>query len=145
MATLKKILTKKGFAEIDLTKTITNHLEVEAKVNGVKGVFILDTGASNSCIGKDKVEKFLLEVETSDVKAAGAGSSSMETKKAVNNKIKIGDWKKKSLELVVFDLTHVNTALEKHGAQTVDGIIGADILETGKAIIDYKKRKVYLK
>lgn len=145
MATLKAILTKKKFVQIPLTKTITNHLEVKATVNGVKGLFIVDTGASNSCIANDRVDHFKLQVQTSEIKAAGAGSSSMETQKSVENKIKINDWKVKSFELVVFDLTHVNTALENHGAKTVDGIIGADILEKGKAIIDYKKKKLYLK
>ena len=53
--------------------------------------------------------------------------------------------KYENLNLVIFDLSHVNTALENHGAKTVEGIIGADILDKGKAIIDYKKKRLYLK
>ena len=46
--------------------------------------------------------------------------------------------------MVVLDLEHINKALTKQKAKPVNGIIGADILEQGKAIIDYNKKKVYL-
>jgi hypothetical protein len=39
----------------------------------------------------------------------------------------------------------VNTALENHNTVSVDGIIGADLLSKGKAIIDYQKKRLYLK
>lgn len=123
----------------------TNHLELEAVINGVNGRFILDTGASNSCVGIEEIEYFHLETEESDTKAAGAGATDMETKKSENNTLEIGKWKTKKSHLVVFDLTHVNTALEQHEAPKVKGIIGADVLEKGKAIIDYDKKMLYLK
>ena len=46
---------------------------------------------------------------------------------------------------MLFDLIHVNEALIAHKALPVDGIIGADILKKGDAIIDYKKKYVFLK
>lgn len=124
---------------------VTNHLELSAKINGVKGVFILDTGASNSCVGLDLIHHFNLISEESEVKAAGAGAVDMETQKSTNNKLKIGKWKTNSCNLVLFDLTHVNTALTQHNAKKVHGIIGADILQRGKAFIDYDKKLLYLK
>lgn len=124
---------------------VTNHLELAAEINGVKGTFILDTGASNSCVGLDLIERFKLISEESDVKAAGAGATDMETQKSENNTLKIGKWKNDACDLVLFDLMHVNTALKQHDAQEVDGIIGADVLEAGKAFIDYDKKTLYLK
>ena len=47
--------------------------------------------------------------------------------------------------MVLFDLSHVNEALKQQDASEVQGIIGADILGAGKAIIDYNKRKLFLK
>jgi len=35
--------------------------------------------------------------------------------------------------------------LVSHDSKPIDGIIGADILKKGKAIIDYEKRELYLK
>ena len=49
------------------------------------------------------------------------------------------------MSLVLFDLSHVNQALENHNADQVHGIIGADMLEKGKAVIDYKSNCLYLK
>jgi hypothetical protein len=41
------------------------------KINGVSGNFILDTGASNSCVGFESIELFLLTAEASR-QASGA-------------------------------------------------------------------------
>ncbi|MCT4698513.1 retropepsin-like aspartic protease [Tenacibaculum haliotis] len=145
MAGLKKILKKKKYIKIKLKKIVTNHLELKAEINGVKGTFILDTGASNSCVALDLITHFKLISEESEVKAAGAGATDMETRKSDNNSLKIGKWKTNQCNLVLFDLTHVNTALTLHNAEKVTGIIGADILESGKAFIDYDKKVLYLK
>ena len=145
MISLKSILLKKGYIRIKLKKTSTNHFEIKGRINGVKGRFILDTGASSSCVGFDRVDYFKLEAVASKVKAAGAGNSEMDTQEARNNSIEMGDWKFEALDLVLFDLTHVNTALKNHGAKKAHGIIGADILEKGDAIIDYKKKRLFLK
>lgn len=145
MSSLKKSLIKKNYESIPLVLTATNHLEIIAKINGVTGRFILDTGASNTCVGLDKIEFFNLDSEKSKIKAAGAGATDMHTRVSKKNTIEIGNWKKNKLKIVLFDLVHVNQALTNHDAMPVDGIIGADILKKSKAIIDYNKRRVYLK
>ena len=142
---LKNVLLRKGFVKIKLKKINTNHFEIKAKLNGVKGRFILDTGASNSCIDISLADKFKLLVEDSETKAAGAGAIGMETKISSQNSLKLKDWKFNNCAVVLLDLTHVNTALTEHDAKAVHGIIGADILEKGSAIIDYNKKCVYLK
>jgi predicted aspartyl protease len=143
--TLQEFLLNKGYTKIKLHATRTNHFEIKVVLNRCKGTFIVDTGASNSCIGLDAVDKFNLSLEKSDVKAAGAGASNMATQLSKKNTIKIGSWKWDKLPLVVFDLSHVNTALTSHNSNPVDGIIGADILKKGQAIIDYNKKYMYLK
>ena len=42
-------------------------------------------------------------------------------------------------------MKHINKALVERGIECVDGIIGADILKKGKAIIDYEKNRLFLK
>jgi len=144
MKTLKKFLKSKKFTRIPLVLTATNHFEVSAKINGISGRFILDTGASNTCIGIDKIAFFDLTSEASEIKAAGAGATEMETLISNKNKVQLSNWKKKKQKIVLFDLVHVNEALIAHQALPVDGIIGADILKKGKAIIDYGKNYLYL-
>lgn len=142
---LQEYLLNKGYTKIKLHLTKTNHFEIKASINEQKGTFILDTGASNSCVGFDGINTFKLNAENSKVKAAGAGAIDMETKMARKNKVKIGKWTKSKVVLVLFNLTHINTALINHNSKPVDGIIGADLLKKGKAIIDYNKKYLYLK
>ena len=142
---LNNILIRKGYTKIKLNKINTNHFELKATINGVKGRFILDTGASNSCVEINLAEKFKLDVKDSETKAAGAGAIGMETKISSKNRLEFKGWKYNNCHLVLLDLTHVNTALTEHKANAVDGIIGADILEKTGAIIDYNKQCLYLK
>lgn len=145
MDSLKEFLTEKGYSKVKLKFTKTNHFEIKATINGVKGVFILDTGASSSCVGFNSIEHFKLSVIDSEIKAVGAGASNMVTKLSKSNTLEIGPWKKQRVALVLFNLSHVNEGLINHNANPVDGIIGADILKKGKGIIDYEKKYLYLK
>ncbi|OMP31974.1 TIGR02281 family clan AA aspartic protease [Mangrovimonas sp. DI 80] len=145
MERLQDFLLEKGYTKIKLHLTHTNHFEIKATINGVKGLFILDTGASSTCVGFDTVERFNLKVKDSEIKAAGAGAVDMLTQISKKNKMKIGKWRKDKVPIILFNLTHVNTALTSHNSKPVDGIIGADILKKGKAIIDYDKKYLYLK
>lgn len=145
MASLRQFLLEKKYHRIKLKKTSTNHLSIKAKINGVEGNFILDTGASNSCVGSDEAEHFELFSEDSDIRAAGAGATNMLTRVSTDNIIEIGAWKKKKFDLVLFNMSHINQALRDHDSEEVHGILGADILEKGRAVIDYKRKCLYIK
>ena len=142
---LKNILTRKRFVTVKLHKINTNHFILKATLNNVSGHFILDTGASNSCIDIALAENFKLMTKDSSTKAAGAGATGMLTKISSNNTLAINNWVFKNFTVVLLDLNHVNTALTEHNANAIHGIIGADILEKGEAIIDYKNQQLYLK
>lgn len=145
MDNLQTFLLDQGYIKAKLKLTKTNHFEVKATINGSKGVFILDTGASNSLLGIHNAENFNLKIEDSEIKATGAGASNMTTQISKINAIKIGKWKKQKMPIILFNLTHVNEGLVSQNAKPVDGIIGADILKKGKAVIDYDKKYLYLK
>lgn len=142
---LQNFLLDKGYTKTKLKFTKTNHFEIKATINGIKGHFILDTGASSSCVGFEGINTFKLKVKDSNILAAGAGATDIETKMSKKNKVKIGKWNHDKVVLVLFNLVHVNTALVNHNSRPVDGIIGADILKKGKAVIDYEKKYLYLK
>jgi len=145
MASLREFMLEKGYKRIKLRYTETDHFEVKASINGVEGRFILDTGASSSCVDFSRVKYFKLFARASEVKAAGAGATNMLTKVSENNELRLGQWIELDADIVVFDLSHVNEALINHKATEVDGIIGADILKQSKAVIDYKQKALYLK
>lgn len=145
MKTLPDLLKKENYKRIKFKVSKTQHLLIKASLNGIKGNFILDTGASNSCVGFECIELFQLTAGKSKTKAAGAGATGMFTQIAKNNTLQLGTWKKNDFHLMIFDLSHVNEALIQHKAKPVQGIIGADILLEGKGIIDYFNHYLYLK
>jgi Aspartyl protease len=142
---LPYILKKEKYKKIKFKVSKTQHLLIKAKINGVKGNFILDTGASNSCIGFESIELFQLQASDSETQASGAGATGMLTQIATGNTLQMNRWKCKKFDLVIFDLSHVNAALIAYNAQPVHGIIGADILMKGKGIIDYYNHCLYLR
>jgi len=144
MKNLHDILKKEKYKKIKFKITKTQHLLIKAKINGVVGNFILDTGASNSCVGFESVVLFQLQAENSKTKASGAGATGMQTQTASNNELQLGNWKSGDFEIGIFDLSHVNEALIQHKASPVHGIIVADVLMKGKAIVDYYNHYLYL-
>jgi predicted aspartyl protease len=145
MKNLHAKLKKVDYKKVKFKITKTQHLLIKAKINGVKGNFILDTGASNSCVGFESVEHFILETKKSKTKASGAGATGMLTQTSSSNKLQLGNWKNSNFDLVIFDLSHVNEALIQYKSKPVHGIIGADVLMKGKGIIDYFNHCLYLK
>jgi predicted aspartyl protease len=144
MKNLPDFLKKELYTKIKFKLSKTQHLLISAKINGVAGNFILDTGASNSCVGFESVSLFHLDPKESMTKASGAGATGMHTQIAPNTELQLGRWKSSTIALVIFDLSHVNEALVAHKSKTVHGIIGADVLLKGKAIIDYYNHYLYL-
>ena len=145
MKNLHEKLKKGDYKKVKFKITKTQHLLIKAKINGVKGNFILDTGASNSCVGFEGIEHFALEAKKSKTKASGAGATGMLTQMSTKNHLRLNKWKDNAFDLVIFDLSHVNEALSQYKVKPVHGIIGADVLLKGKGIIDYFNHCLYLK
>ena len=141
---LRKFIEAEGFYRIPLKRLATGHYLFTAKINGVSGSFILDTGASTSCVGFTDSAHFLLISEESIIKAAGAGAINMETMLSRGNKFSIKNWSTKNMDFVLFDLSHVNEALQQVNEDSIHGIIGADFLKTHRAVIDYGRNCFYI-
>lgn len=140
-----QFLTDHHFHKVKLHLISSNHYKVIAKINGVKGNFILDTGASTTFVSKDLKNKFKLSLEESQIKASGAGSEQIDAFVSHKNQLKFGRWYMDKCTIALIDLNPINSAFTAANLATVDGIIGADILKKGKAIIDYDKNYLYLK
>ena len=142
--TLNKFLKSKGYSSVKLIFLVTKHYLIEAKVNGIDGTFILDTGASNSCICTSLEDKFKVISKESKEKASSANSEMTNTKISENNALQIGKWEDK-INLISFDMNHINNALSQKKVSPIDGILGADILKKSNSILDYKSNKLFMK
>jgi predicted aspartyl protease len=123
----------------------TFHVYIKGKLNEKKAIFLIDTGASNSCISTSKIKDYKLELEKTSTSASGAGATNMDAQISKNNFLQFGKLKIKKCDLVVFDMQHIDTALEMHNGKPIDGIIGADILIKYQTKIDYSKNKIEFK
>ena len=142
--TLNKFLKSEGYSSVKLIFLVTKHYLIEAKVNGIDGTFILDTGASNSCICTSLEDKFKVISKQSKEKASSANSEMTNTKISKSNIIQIGKWEDK-INLISFDMNHINNALSQKKVSPIDGIVGADILKKSNSILDYKSNKLFMK
>ena len=142
--TLNKFLKETGYIRVKLDFLKTKHYSLEVKINGINGKFILDTGASNSCICTSLEKKFNIISKETIEKASSATSEISNTKISKNNTIQIGKWENK-INLITFNMSYINHALNEKKIDSVSGIIGADILKKSKAILDYNLNNLYLK
>ena len=142
--TLNKFLKESGYISIKLNFLKTKHYSLEANINGINGKFILDTGASNSCICSSLENNFNIISKETIEKASSATSEIINTKISKKNTIQIGNWKN-TINLITFDMSYINHALNDKKIDSISGIIGADILKKSRAILDYKSNKLYLK
>ena len=142
--TKNSFLKSIGYISVRLKLLKTNHYLLKACINGVEGKFILDSGASSSCICLSLENKFKIDSKENKIKASSATSNMEDTRLSKNNTIELRKWRSK-INLVSIDMTHINRVLSEKETESVDGIIGADVLKKSKAVIDYESNKLYLK
>ena len=93
---LKPLLKKSEYLSTSFKRLKTNHIQVKAYINGVKGMFIIDTGASNSCIDLKLYDLYNIRYQKSSEKASSATDQISNTMISKKNHIKIGKWFKKT-------------------------------------------------
>ncbi len=145
MSAIATFLEHQGYNKIPFRIRKSNHLYLNARINGIKGLFLLDTGASTTCIDLNQQSVFLLDSSQSNVKASGAGSNDLYTEVSKGNRIQLGKWKSNNNTFVLLDLTHVNIALDQYGLPKVQGIIGSDLLKKHHGVIDYSSRLLFIR
>ena len=85
------------------------------------------------------------ELEKVEDKATGIGSTKMPISNALVSKLSFGDFDLFEYQMTVINLNHVNEALQKMDAKTVDGIIGADVLWKYQGVIDFGGKVLLVK
>lgn len=137
-------LLKLGYYAVPITKLISGHICIQAKLNGVEGLFILDTGANGTVLDNDRKKKFLIESKDSVI-AYGAGSGNMSVHSSNENTLDVDGHSFNHILVGVMDLSSVNEALSLMGIKGIDGIIGITSLYQMNAFIDCHGLKMYYK
>lgn len=122
----------------------SQHLIAQFEVNAVKGSFLIDTGASNSCIDQELAMRFNLEIEGEELPLTAAGKEKLQAYSSKKSLLSFNQVKLKPVHFILIDMEPINTTLETQGEKGIDGIIGADILQAHQAVLDYGKKELQL-
>ena len=116
----------------------TNHITCKILINGVEGSFLIDSGASNSCVDVASDERFKLEKYKKSYSASGAGNGKFDVLKSKKAQISYLGINIVKLNFLLIDMGSINKALNESDSISVDGILGADFLIEKNALISYK-------
>jgi hypothetical protein len=122
-----------------------NHIVVTALLNNKPANLLIDTGASRTIFDSNRIHLFEdSEIKLHDRLSTGLGTNSMESKTITLGQLNIGDISIHNSEVILLDLEHVNVSYQKLNIDPIDGVIGGDMLERYKAVIDYNKMTITL-
>ena len=134
---LAACLKAQGFRSLSLKRTSGPHLEAAAKINGVSGLFLVDTGAQITVIHRGSLEKFGLTPVRTGVRVYGAiGGPGERIEAALAGRLELGPCAASPFLLGVSDLSALNQGRHRKIQGHFDGIIGADVLQNFSFIID---------
>ena len=123
--------------QIRLKVTKTRHLVCRARINGLKAILLIDTGASNSCIALSEKEKFNIKEKGNPFKASGAGKDKVEAVFGHKCNLILGRHTVGKHPFVLLDMQYINSSLIRENTKPIDGILGADFLKKNRALINY--------
>ena len=114
--------------------------------NKFNGRFILDTGASRTILALDYVNDIHLldDLESTEEKACGLGTNTMEGHILTIKSLKLGDFILRNYSMGILDLSHVNEAYDTVGVPKINGALGSDILSKYLAEISFKDKSLLL-
>jgi clan AA aspartic protease (TIGR02281 family) len=134
-----------GYIEVPFTITRVNHIVIKAKANGQDVTLIVDTGASRTCIAESCAER--LGLKSGRVEKVAVSFALPKKTKALSKleSLDIGSLHMTDFETWIVDFSYINMIVQWQGEEFCDGVLGADILKSKSAVIDYKCCKLYLK
>ena len=142
--TISSLLISMGYLVVPITQNIAGQLII----NGVEGLYILDSGAGQTVVDTKQCENLNLKLNMDDATYSGGGLGvhSIETIPSYNNKIEINGFKIDTLPIAVMSLASAWESLAVIGAQEdLYGIMGVDLLRAGEAILDFNTMTLYLR
>ena len=115
-------------------------------INGELANVLIDTGASQTVLDKNRVHIFSLqtEFELSDQLSKGLGTAEMQSYLFNVDQFVLGDLVLDHLDVMLVDLQHVNSSYHQLGLTKIDMVLGGDILQRFDAVLDYGKMTMTL-
>ena len=133
---------KKKKKKISIEITSSKHLICVLKLNNKDAIFLVDTGASNSCFDILKKDKYNLQSRGVEVELTSAAEKKLGAISSDNCKLIFKPQKEIDITLMLIDVSTINEAFREQKEKEIDGILGSDILNEIKAKIDYENLSI---
>lgn len=135
-----------GYHQVPLVKLPTGHETVRVVLNGVEGVFILDSGAGATVIHTASLSKYALVplAEGNGDLAIGAGGATAIARYPIQS-LTLGGMALNMTEVRGMDLSGVVQTLKSATGADIDGVIGQDVLTRFGGVIDVGAQRLFLR
>jgi hypothetical protein len=134
-----------GFTAIPLRSTAgTGHHLIEVTLNGHQGLFVLDTGANVSVVEDDHAQAFGLTGGEAARNPAISLAGPVAARQARVEGFSLGQVDVRQDRIAVADLGQLVHVLGPLAGATVHGLIGQDVLNEHRAVIDMDRPLLYL-
>ncbi|MBX9796256.1 MAG: aspartyl protease family protein [Sphingomonas sp.] len=141
---VRAFLEGQGYHTFKLTKLPTGHETIEVTINGVSGIFVVDSGAGGTVVHRARLAKFGIEQASGEGQGAGAGGNIAITSHPVKSLLLNGQ--PVPLDTVrATDLDSVANRLQAATGVVIDGVVGQDVLSAYAGIINIGASELYLK
>ncbi len=143
---LNTFLKNQGYQQVKLRKSKTQHLLIKGFINDIDANFLLDTGAGGTVMDLNVAEHFNVKYKkVEDDEAAGLSGEKMDMYESNDSELTIDGFHISKMKVRLIDMGPLNAVLQVKKNKQIHCMIGADILEKFIAVIDYDKRRMYLK
>jgi len=140
----KYLVENNNFVCTNLKKSCIDHLTLKATINGVEGVFILDTAANKTVVDVSKKIRFKLKEVEQTKDTRNVHGNKAKTLYSPNNTVTIARVSVQNFSLCALNLIAVNNEIKNRKGEPIDGLIGGDVLEQLNGIIDYAGLKLFV-
>ena len=142
---LTTFLEREGYRRVPLVRNGVGHFEARGTLAGRATRVLVDTGAASTVVSLSLARELGLEVVSIGRHGGGAGGAQLEIFQVRGAELDLDGAHPKPTALYAMDLSHVNAALAMKGAAPVEAILGVDVFDRQKAVIDYGSSSLFLK
>lgn len=138
-------LAEGGYIEIQLSRNGSGQFETFVELDsGDKLRVLVDTGASRTFFGIEKMKKLRYRLRNTTIKLHTM-SGEQQVKSTDVKFMKLGGAQTGPMTMYCTNLDYVNRVLEQNGNNPVEGVLGSDLMTMYSAVIDIKNSKLFLK
>ena len=142
---LSEFLVREGYRKVPLGRNGVGHFEAKGCLARHSIRVLVDTGAASTVISLSLVHELGLEVTSLGRQGGGAGGTQLEIFQLKGANLELEGAHPNPTALYAMDLSHVNAALAMKGTTPVEAVLGADVFDRQKAVIDYGSSSLFLK